>query len=150
MLTSVGRFAKVKNGLSHDAVVEVEIETPSSTTYISLNCKGQGYAGQGYIEVVPKIGYESWKMGAIVGINFAIRICNPPPCKINVTKIEGLTTDTNPTVVAAAAMDALWKAFKFEPTLETKTYIENTVFNSWLLPLDAIPYFDSLFKNPAF
>ncbi len=50
---------------------------------------------------------------------------------LTVTRIEGMVTDINPTIVAAATMDAVWKALHFQLSPEVIARIEELVFHSW-------------------
>lgn len=142
MITVKGVFHRYRR-ISYAANIELEIEQEvlDGKTYITIDTHGRGFFSQGYIEEVPAVGYDDWKAGTIAGIEYALRVCAAPPCHVVITKIEGLTTDTNPTIVAAAAIDGIWKAFGFHPTDELKTNIEQLVFNSWDVPLTSIPQF---------
>ncbi|HEY4386264.1 MAG TPA: hypothetical protein VGN34_17540 [Ktedonobacteraceae bacterium] len=85
-------------------------------------------------------GYDDWKQGALAGIKYALAQCHALPCHITITKIVGFTTDTNPTIVGGAAIQAVWAATNYEPSAEEKAVIEQHVFQSWQ-HADAIPDF---------
>lgn len=131
------RFARQLNGRGCFGAVEVEIQPNSGPMSIAVQTHGEGFHSQGYIEDVPEQGYESWKQGAVLGVAFALWTMGYRSCAVRVTKIEGLTSDTNPTIIAAAAMDAVWKALAFTPDPTTKAQIEQSVVESWNLPLDS-------------
>jgi hypothetical protein len=137
-MTSRGRFARQLNGRGYFGVVEVEIDPNSSITSIAVQTHGEGFTSQGYIESVPERGYESWKQGVVLGVAFALWTAGHPGCAVVITNIEGLTSDTNPTTIAAAAMDAVWKALAFTPEPGLTTQVEQSVVASQSLPFDCV------------
>lgn len=141
MQTADIRFGRYKSGLPYAAHVVLEVERPASTPGVDFSCSGQGFRSQGHIEEVPATGYDHWKDGAKVGISFALSAAGTTDCRVKVTKIEGLSTDTNPTIVAYAAALAVWKALGFEPPKELVEKLEALVFTSWKRPYDEIPTF---------
>jgi hypothetical protein len=140
MTTADVRFGRVKMGLLHFARVLLAIECLSKSPGIIFSCSGAGFISQGY-EGVSATGYGAWKCGARVGVSFALSVAGRTDCRVDVRKIEGLTTDTNPTVVGYAAALAIWKALGFEPSQETIEKAETIVFSSWKRPYDEIPVF---------
>jgi hypothetical protein len=138
MLASSGRFARIRNKLPYVATVDIEVDESTPETSVQVACHGRGFVGHGYIEDVPAHGYEVWKKGAIVGVEYALKQSGKSG-RVVITRIQGTTTETNPTIVGAAAIDALWKAFAFEPSDELRTHIEEIVFNSWAVPYDSVP-----------
>jgi hypothetical protein len=75
-------------------------------------------------------------------VAFALSVAGDPAVRVVITKIEGLSgTDTNPTIVGAAAALAMWRALGFEPPSEVIERLEAVVFESWRRPLDEIPSF---------
>jgi hypothetical protein len=122
--------------------VEVEIAVHSLITSIGVQTHGEGFLAQGYIEDVPERGYEDWKQGAVLGVAFALWTAGNTDSAVTITKIEGMTSDSNATIIAAAAMDAVWKALSFTPEPALTTQIEQSVVASWSLPsnLACIPW----------
>jgi hypothetical protein len=57
------------------------------------------------------------------------------------TQIEGLTTDTNPTIVGFASILAVWQALESSPSREIIDKLEDRVFESWNKPDDELPIF---------
>ena len=141
MTTADIRFGRYKNGLPHAAHVTLEVESSSSNPGINFSCSGQGFRSHGFIEEVPARGYDEWKGGAEAGVAFALSVAGKSDCRVNVSKIEGLTTDTNPTIVAYAAALAVWKALGFEPARKLVEQVEGLVFSSWKRPHNEIPKF---------
>ena len=124
------KFARIKNKLPFFAEVEIEVES-SEKFEVRLNCSGQGFTSQGYLEEVPKAGYDDWKTGAKRGIEFAARQAACSNCLVTVSAIRGLGTDTNPVIIAAASALAFWDAVDFQPDKNLKEKIEAKVFSSW-------------------
>lgn len=137
-MISRGLFARqLKVGGCYGAV-EVEIDLHSFVTSISVQTHGDGFRSQGYIEEVPAQGYEDWKQGAVLGVAFALWTAKQRECGVVITKIEGLTSDTNPTIIAAAAMDAIWKAIEYTPESTLTSQILQNILMSWELPNNSI------------
>src|ERR1051326_148998 len=139
MPTADIKFGRFKDGRGYFARVVLEVERPSSTPGTDFSCSGEGFRSQGYVEEVPPTGYNDWKGGAKAGIAFALATAGAPDCRVNVTKIEGLGTDTNPTVVAYSAALAVWKALGVELPKEPVEKLEALVFTSWKRPYDEVP-----------
>jgi hypothetical protein len=136
-----GVFARYHNRRPFAARVTVSVESPSSQPGILFRCSGDGWIGQGYLEEVPAVGYDDWKAGAKAGIEHALAVAQAVAARVEVIKILGMMTDTNPSVVGAAAALATWKALAFEPPAEVIQSLESVVFGSWRRPDDAIPRF---------
>ena len=141
MVASAGKFTHYKNSKSYAATVELELSPSSNGTSITVQTDGQGFTRQGYIEEASRNGYPHWKKGAVAGVEYALRVCGNPQYVVVITRIRGAHTDTNPTIVAAAAMNAVWKALSFQPPEELISCIEQKVLNSWSIPLDAVADF---------
>jgi hypothetical protein len=136
-----GVFARCKNGLPFAARVTVSIEPTASQSSIVFRCSGDGWIGQGYLEEVPAFGYDDWKAGAKAGVEHALAVAEVAAARVEVIKIVGMLTDTNPSVVGAAAALATWKALSFEPPADVMEGLESVVFSSWQRPCDAVPKF---------
>jgi hypothetical protein len=136
------KIARHKNGKGYFARVSLTVEYPSTSPNVDFCCSGCGFFSQGYVEEATAEGYDDWKAGAKVGVNFALSIAEMSNCQVVITKIEGLdATDTNPTIVGAAAALATWSALKFEPQKEAIDKLEMLVFKSWEQAHDEIPIF---------
>lgn len=136
-----GKIARIKNGLPHFATIELYACFPVKKHIISFDCQGKGWTGQGTIEEVSTTGYDDWKQGALAGINYALAKCDHPICHITITRITGLSTDTNPTIVGGAAIQAIWQIFVYEPSHKEQAAIDRLIFNSFTYPVDHIPDF---------
>jgi hypothetical protein len=137
-LQGVATFKRIEEGLPYVATVALAVELDSTEFLVEFHCNGQGWTAQGHIEEVSEHGYHDWKAGAVAGVRFACDEAGIPNARVVVNFISGMITDTNPTVVAAAAALAVWKAFQFEPTSAAVELIEASVFRSWKSP-EAIP-----------
>jgi hypothetical protein len=140
-----GRFCRIKNRLPYGARVTIQIAMETTKPEILVQCSGTplhltGFS-QGDIEDVPAVGYEDWKQGAVVGVRYALQVVGHSDCHVTITRILGMTTETNPTVVGAAAVDAVWKALDYSPSLMEVHQVEQRVFASSQLAYDALPNF---------
>jgi hypothetical protein len=125
------RFVRQYNKAGYFALVRLEVEREWNELEITTDCHGRTSRSQGHIEEVPATGYDDWKQGAINGVKFALEVINKRNAKVVITHIEGLTTDTNPTIVAAAAARAIWNAFEISIPEHTERNLENCVLESW-------------------
>lgn len=135
------KLGRHKNGVGVYAEVALAIEPNDEGPLIEFVCSGRGFFSQGYVEDVPAVGYDHWKEGARVGILFALQVAQSEKWNVRVLQIEGMTTDTNPTIVGVAAAFAAWKSLNFEPSTEIVENVESQAFASWRLPHLAIPEF---------
>lgn len=101
------RWAKQKNSLSYSAIVTLSVhENPSKKNEIIEKYSGHGFTSQGYTESIPLIGYDSWKIGARKGLEYAFSLIDTFWI-VELEKIEGRTfLDTNPTIVAYTVLRA--------------------------------------------
>jgi hypothetical protein len=136
-----GRFTRYKNKRSYAAVVEVELNMVTDGPFVTVQTDGNGFTSQGTIENTPRQGYDHWKAGAVAGVQYALQTCGNPAYGVVVRSIRGMHTDTNPTVVAAAAINAVWEALAFQPPDDVIACIEQKVFSSWSMPRDAVAIF---------
>jgi hypothetical protein len=141
MEIACAKFARLRGGKGLFAEVAVEVESPSQSPGIEFRCCGRGFFRQGYVEDVTAIGYDDWKGGARSGATFALAVAKAQSARVVVTRISGLTTDTNPSVVGAAAALAVWRALAFEPSASVTEKVEEIVLSSWERPLNEVPDF---------
>ena len=139
MVESEGKFARVSSGLPHFAQVWIRVEEGSGN--ISVRCSGAGFTSQGSFEDAPAVGYDHWKAGAAAGVRYALGHAGRGDIDVTIARIAGLSTDTNPTIVGAAAALATWNALGFVPVPSEWARVESIVFGSWQRPLDEIPSF---------
>ena len=74
-----------------------------------------------------------------MGIRYALDIMQNLSYLIPIKIIEGTHDYTNPTVVAVAAMNALWKAFEYQPSPVLWAAIEQEKVTTNANPLDGMP-----------
>ena len=137
--SSEGRFLRQTRRGGYAARVSLVIETYSPNPQIEFNCTGEGWTAQGNIEEVPAEGYDDWKGGAVAGIRHAMRQAGRTDCSVSVTRILGMATDTNPSIVAAAAAFAVWDAIEYQPSASQVEFLQETALTSWDKPHDLIP-----------
>lgn len=137
-----GIFRRIHQSLPYVARVTVHVEFDTPHTEVRVDCHGSGWGGsQGDVDDVSATGYDDWKAAAVHGVRYALKLAQPPVCRVTITRILGYDgTDTNPTIVGAAAADAMWKAVAYQPSDETRLHIESIVFRSWQTPA-ALPEF---------
>jgi hypothetical protein len=74
MTVAEGRFRRIHDGVPHCAIVEATVVPTAAETSITVECKGNGWERQGWLEDASAIGYEDWKAGATRGVQFALEI----------------------------------------------------------------------------
>lgn len=141
-ITVDGTFRRVHHSLPFAATVTVKVEFDMPQTEVHVDCHGKGWGGsQGELDDVSAQGYDDWKAAAVHGVRYALEVAQAPATRVTITRIAGRDgTDTNPTIVGAAAADAVWKAIAYQPSDETRHHIESIVFTSWQRP-EALPNF---------
>jgi hypothetical protein len=140
------RWTKSKNGISMIAIVTLTVEHSSNgRNEIREHYSGKGFTSQGYIEDLPPNGYESWKIAARRGLEFAFSLISNF-WTVDLIKIEGRAfTDTNPAVVGYAVMSAFFDKVDFQLDQETRDRLEEFVVTSWAKPYqELIPDFLNL------
>lgn len=132
-----------KNGIGCVAIVNIDVlPNISGHNVIKEHYAGKGFFSQGYIEEVPEAGYESWKLAAIKGLEFAFSMVETN-WTVHINKIEGRAfTDTNPTVVGYTIMMAFFDKIGFQPNVNQIGVFEEFVSKSWNKPYkELIPDF---------
>lgn len=137
----------VKNGKSFYGEVILEIESISGLKehQIIENYQGKGFQSQGYVETIPKEGYDSWKQGIKNGIIYGLKLIIDDR-KFNVTILEanGLTTDTNPIILAFVAARALLDKIENKESKTEVEKLEELVYSSWNHGFDSQIDFENL------
>jgi hypothetical protein len=144
-VTHEGRFLVQRGGKGFAARVSIAFERAPGTPRLELACTGPGvWRGQGSLDDVGPHDHLAWQAGARLGAAFALRIAGLAGAGVRIIKIVGMTTDTNPTIVAAAAARAVWAAAGFTPPAGLLARFEAQVFSSCQLDWEALPDFDAL------
>ncbi len=143
------RWGRQKNGKGYIARVTLSIEQNLlCENKIVEHYSGNSNYSQGYIEEVSEFGYDSWKIGARHGLEFGFTLIDTF-WTVNIQKIEGLSTDTNATIVAYTVLRAFLEKINF--TLDSRKIedLEALVFSSWKeIPKEFIPnFFDLTLKE---
>lgn len=84
----------------------------------------------------------AWEKGAVYGVGFALEAANALPCSVRITEIAGAGVETTPTVVAAAAAEAIWLAIGFAPPADVRARIARSVERGRRQPLSVLARFD--------
>ncbi len=102
-----------------DAAVFVSIELDWDQLGSQVSIEG----GAGEESEVP----AAIRDAAEYGVRFALGSASTLPCSARVTALGGSLALTNPTMVAAAAARAVWRALAFQPSPEMDEAIERQV-----------------------
>jgi hypothetical protein len=145
MKNATYKWIKVKNGVPFGAAIELKItRSLNNTNTIVEAYKGRGFQGQGIIIQVPNTGFDDWKLGAKIGLEYAFSMVNGS-WEVEVLAIEGLITDTNPTVIGYVAIRAFFDGAGQELDSDKIEQLEVFVFKSWdSRNLDCLPDFLNL------
>jgi hypothetical protein len=130
MQTGKSKIKRLTGGIPLFAQVSLTVEPTADFTRVEFACAGAGFSSQGYLESVPPLGYEPWKDGALAGVRFALAVAGVSAAAVVITEIVGVTSDTNPTVVAVAAAHALWNALELNPPLRAVRFLDSQVSSS--------------------
>ncbi|PSL33315.1 hypothetical protein [Chitinophaga ginsengisoli] len=140
------RWKISKNGIRSVAFVNIEVfPNPQGRNEIEEHYSGKGFVSQGYMEEIPAIGYDSWKLAARNGLQYAFSLITTH-WTVRIHKIEGRSvTDTNPTVVGYTVLLAFLDKIGFRIDREQTDMFEAFVLNSWTKPYkELIPDFFNL------
>lgn len=140
------RWKKVKNGVAYVALVTLDVfENTSNQNEIVEYYSGKGFVGQGYIEDIPANGYDSWKIAARQGLEFAFSLIDTF-WRVEIKKIEGREfLDTNPTIVGYTLIRAFFDKIGYQLDPSQIELMEEFVLSSWTDPYkELIPNFFNL------
>jgi hypothetical protein len=127
MLHRQGKFLRFVERRPLVARVTVGIDTATPEPYIRVTCCGCGSLGFAQLREAPSDGCEDWKAGAIEGAVYALRLAGRLRCGLVISKIIGLTGNTTPAAVAAAAAEAVWAALDYHPSTAIVRRLEDEV-----------------------
>lgn len=140
------RWRKFKNGVGSVAIVTLDVSKNNfDQNKIVEHYSGQGFTSQGNIEDIPANGYDSWKIAARHGLEYAFSFIDTF-WTVDLKKIEGRAfTDTNPTIVAYTVLRAFFDKINFQLDSNQIEILEEFVLSSWTKPYkELIPNFFSL------
>jgi hypothetical protein len=143
MTVAEGRFRRIHDGVPHCAIVEATVVPTAAETSITVECKGNGWERQGWLEDASAIGYEDWKAGATRGVQFALEIAQRT-AKVTISRITGMITDTNPSTVCGAAAHAVWNALSYSPDDSVVVTMDEVVFRGWKRSPGDVPTIEEL------
>ncbi|OQP44637.1 hypothetical protein A4H97_09735 [Niastella yeongjuensis] len=128
------KWTKIKNGIGYVAIVNIEVfPNLEGTNEINEHYNGIGFTSQGYIEEVSAKGYDDWKAGARSGLKYGFSLVDRYST-VQINKIEGLTSDTNPTIVGYTILRAFLDSINHELDNDQIRKLEEFVLCSWTKP----------------
>lgn len=144
------KWTRFWNGFGSVAIVTLDVfENTSNKNEIKEHYSGQGFTNQGYIEEVPAKGYDTWKIAARNGLEYAFSLVDKFWI-VDLIKIEGRAfTDTNPTIVGYTVLRAFFDKIDFQLSSNQIDILEDFVLSSWVKPYkELIPnFFDLTFAE---
>lgn len=69
---------------------------------------------------------REWFDAAVAGVALGLELARAPG-RCTITRVHGMVCDTNPTLVAIAAVRAVWAAVSFDPDEATAQKIESCI-----------------------
>jgi hypothetical protein len=142
MVQSEGTFLRQYQRKGYAARVHVVVAETIGASNVTVQldeCGDPQALSQGNIEAAYAPAYNDWIQGAVIGAAYALARVKTAAYTATITAIFGMTTDTNPTIVAAATVFAVWNAVNYVPSTEETEFLERKVLKSWDLPFDALP-----------
>jgi len=135
-----------KNGIRSVALVDIDIfPNLLGRNEIEEYYTGTGFFSQGYLEQISPVGYDSWKLAARKGLEYAFSLTTAH-WTVHIHNIEGRSlTDTNPTVVGYTILLAFLDRIGIRLKSEQIEIFEDYVLKSWVKPYkEVIPDFFNL------
>jgi hypothetical protein len=108
------------------AEVALEVAPATAAPVVQIACGGSGFEAQGYLELVGPAGYDDWKQAAVAGVRLALAAAAAAR-DVRITRIAGLSTDTTPAAVGAAAALALFDALGAPPPSQLRAALDAIV-----------------------
>ncbi len=71
-----------------------------------------------------------WEQSVVHGVRYALAVARALPCGVLVSELCGDPEYTRPTVIAAAAAQAVWEALEIEPPAEVMARLQALVVES--------------------
>ena len=118
-----GTFLQQTGGKGYFSSVTVKLDPHSPNPSIRFALSEE--------EVVSNPVYEDWSLGAESGASYALRIADRTDCAVTITQILCRIVDGNPTIVAAAAADAVWISLGFSPPDGIRENVMAITLRSW-------------------
>lgn len=146
MNTSKYKFAKIHhNGKAYLGLIELEFDVNNSDKLIIIeDYQGQGWIGQGHETVISQNGYDSWKKGIKIGLEYSYKKLKlQQGLEIKIKRASGLIINTNPTILGYTASRAILNKIEHSETEEEHKQILEEVYSSWDKSLDNLPKFNN-------
>ena len=90
-----------------------------------------------------EIDLDAFADAAVYGVQFALEVANALPCAVRITDVQADPHAAHPTLVAAAAAHAVWRAMDFRPSHEIAERVDREVSASLVLGGGELPDFGS-------
>lgn len=116
MAKVTGKLSRQYRGIGYSALVDVEVaENPELSSDVTKFADDwAGYAASNWVGD----GDPHWRQAAILGVSYALRVAGRVGYCVTVVSIHGNYTVTNPTIVGAAAIDAVWQSVGYRPSID--------------------------------
>lgn len=138
-VSSEGVFVRQIQPVGFAARVEVCLDLTMPTQAVKVDCPIEGFLDhQGESEQASTAQFEDWKQGAITGVRYALWAYLSPSIGVTITRIQGQKASTSPTMINAAAIDAVWKALHYKPEDEEWSPLELWPLTIWKRPVDLL------------
>ena len=132
-----GKFGRQYRGIGYNALVTMEVAEDTQSCCDEVRFAENWH---GCPEHWIGNGDPQWRQGAVIGVQYALRLAGQVGRCITVISVEGDYTVTNPTIVGAAAIDGVWRSIGFTPLPDEVERINKIVFSSWQdCPRDGFP-----------
>lgn len=128
------RLAIINEGRLYFGEVSLKIQLSKhlNTHKIIEEYSGEGYLSQGLSESICKVGYQDWKKGVRIGIEYALSmVCNNDNYEITIVSARGLSTDTNPIILSYTSSRALLKMIKHNESKAQHQEFKKIMMHSW-------------------
>lgn len=132
-MESEGTFARQGKGGYARVLIEIDLQAPHSIVEVALN-------DDEWNNQLHRGNFDDWFKGAIYGVRFALRVAGISTAAVRIKRIVGLEVDSNPTNIAAAAADAVWKAVEFDVPPEVTNKIIQAVLEAWKCSCQLQPF----------
>ncbi len=127
----LGLYKKGKSFFG-EVVLEIEAITGTEEHQVFEKYQRVGFQNQGYLESVPQEGYKPWKEGIKKGIAYGLKmLTGERKFKISILETNGLSTDTNPIILAFVASRAVLNKLDHQESKAELEQLEEIVFSSW-------------------
>ena len=123
-----GRFFRQANHKAYGARVTVRIQQSPGDATIHVDCSSSEWPTE-----------PEWETGDRSGGAYALQALPEQRIAVDIIQIVGLITDTNPTIVAVAAIFAVWGGVGYQAPQPEIARLEGVALASWQHPYNFLP-----------